>query len=130
MSLFDQNLQWLQQNDPELAQRVRSGLEDADIILQRSRTGMPNVLIQRGSRISLCIIPMIRLNIPGDHRSGCRLPEARNLFILGSGMGYLPLLIVQNYPNLRHVYIVDPSISVFRRHCGRLILLPCSNPRR
>ena len=62
MSLFDQNLQWLQQNDPELAQKC-SGLEDADIILQRSRTDAqcPH---SAESRISLCIIPMIRLNIP------------------------------------------------------------------
>jgi hypothetical protein len=42
------------------------------------------------------------------------LPRAHNVLVMGSGLGYLPLLLRQSHPALRHLYIADPSISIFR----------------
>ncbi len=115
MSLFEQNLNLLQQKDSSLANRLETEPEDTVVTLQKSKTGMPVAIVE-------CNGQKYALHDPNDPLRHAQnflnqikgLRETRNLAILGCGLGYIPLYIQQANPNIRHFYVFEPSLSVFR----------------
>ena len=115
MALYDQNLSLLQRKDPALARRVAEEGEDARVSLQKTKAGMPTLLVHTEQQT-------YALHHPEDPVGYCNtflstitgLDEARNIALLGCGLGYLPLLILQKRPAPRCFFLFEPSLSVFR----------------
>ena len=115
MNTFEKNLNLLKQRHPQLAKRVQSSQNDANVFLRKSKTGLPILLIQTETA-------MQALHHPDDPSAYNEqfvasiqgLKESRNIAILGCGLGYIPLLILQQSRGLQNFYIFEPSLSVFR----------------
>lgn len=115
MDLFQRQLTFINKRNPRLAQQLQSGIEDAPVQLQATKTQYPALLvrIENGFRA---------LHHPDDPIQHCRkllapitdLTEKHNIIVLGGALGYLPLLIQQAHPRFRNLMILYPSVSVFR----------------
>lgn len=115
MNIFEKNCLLLKQKYPQLARRVQSSHNDANVFLRKSKTGLPILLIQTETSLQA-------LHHPDDPaaydlqfiNSIQGLKETRNFAILGCGLGYIPQLILQQNRGLQNLFILEPSLSVFR----------------
>ncbi len=130
MSIYDQNLKLLQERNPQLAESLLTQENDANVQLQQTQTKMPTLLVRTETQV-------YALHHPEDPLGFCQkflasisdLSKAHNIAVLGCGLGYIPLLILQQRPNLRRLFILEPSISVFRAALHTVNLNPLlSNP--
>lgn len=116
MGLYNNSLDCLSVSNPHLFKQVNAEIHDANVQLQATKTQYPTVLVQTESGFSA-------LHHPDDPITHCKeiiasaqdLPEKHNIVLFGFGLGYLPLMLQQNYPNYRNLFILEPSISVFRQ---------------
>ncbi len=92
---------------------------------------MPTAVVQAmGQRIAL--------HHPGDPVGQTRefldsVPgwkKARNTAVLGGGLGYAPLWILQTQPKLRNLVVLEPSLTVFRAALQAVDLSPLLSDRR
>lgn len=116
MTLFDDNLRALRSTDPVLADRVERGGEDAPVALQKSQTGMPIAIVEMNGQAYALHHPQDPVQHAQELISRAQgIHEAQNLILLGCGLGYTPLLLLQVRSAWQHIYILEPSLSVFRK---------------
>jgi len=125
MTLYENNLHFLRQMNPELAQRIQGGVEDARISWQATQAPEPTLIVHTSEQA-------LALHHPGDPLGYCReflarIPQidaAHNIILLGCGLGYLPLLLLQRRPTMRNFLIFEPSLTVFRAALQTIDLQP------
>ncbi|MFB3787944.1 MAG: motility associated factor glycosyltransferase family protein [bacterium] len=106
----------LKKNHPALAALVQNGGEDARVSLQDTPSGAPTLIVQTSGKT-------YALHHPEDPLGHARQwlesrPEwkkARNIAVLGCGLGYIPILLHRAQPKLQHLFVLEPSLSVFRQ---------------
>ncbi|MBN2329098.1 MAG: motility associated factor glycosyltransferase family protein [Candidatus Omnitrophica bacterium] len=131
MNFFQHNLTFLRQRHSTLAERAANQTDDAPVNLQRAQSGAPTVIVQTQGKA-------FALHHPGDPIEHSRslldsIPrwrQARNIAVIGGGLGYTPLLMLQSKPKLQHLFILEPSISVFRAALHAVDLAPLLKDRR
>ena len=116
MDTYHTNLASLKIHHPALASLVQNRGEDARVSLQDTPSGAPTLLVQTPGKTYALHHPE---DPPGHARRMLEFrPEwqkARNIAVLGCGMGYLPILLHRDQPKLQHLFILEPSLSVFRQ---------------
>ncbi len=123
MSLYENNLQFLRQTHPSLADRVLKAADDVSASLKETKTTVPTLLIQKDNQYHALHHPEDPLAHGEQFLSSLdKLPEKHNLALIGFGLGYLPLQILHRRPDLRHLLIFEPSITVFRTALQRVNL--------
>ena len=126
MGVFEPNLIAVSRLDPNLSERLRSSEEDESIVLSATPEGVPTLGILRDGRTLLLHHPEAPLS---DARrmivSIQDAPRAWNFVVLGIGLGYVPLLLMEKRSRLPQVLVlVEPSLSVFRAACKTIDLRP------
>ncbi|RJP21263.1 MAG: DUF115 domain-containing protein [Candidatus Omnitrophota bacterium] len=125
MSIYEQNLNCLQTKDPFLAEQIAGGYEDADIQVQQTQSGMPTLLVRKENQSLALHHPQDPIGHSQTFLASIRdLRCAQNIALLGCGLGYLPLLILQQRPCPRRFFILEPSLSVFRAAMQTVDLTP------
>lgn len=115
MSIYDNNMKWLQARNPALAQRIIMGETDAPVAVRKSDSGMPiAVLTKNGQSLALHHPQDPAKNAQEYVENAKEMRGARIIVVVGCGLGYTPLVINSINPYFRHLYILEPSISVFR----------------
>ncbi|MEW6238134.1 MAG: 6-hydroxymethylpterin diphosphokinase MptE-like protein [Candidatus Omnitrophota bacterium] len=125
MTLYENNLHLLRQKNLELAHRIQSGEEDARISLQTTQASEPTLIVHTSNQA-------LALHHPGDPLAYSReflaqipqLDAAHNVILMGCGLGYLPLLLLQRRPAVRNFLIFEPSLTVFRAAMQSVDLQP------
>ncbi len=128
MSIYEDNIRRLRRINPNLAARVEGQTADASVLIQPTKTKAPTLLVQQNGKTCA-------LHHPTDPLTHCHefytsldgVNEARNILILGCGLGYFPLLLIQKHPALRRLFILEPSLSVFRAALRAVDLTPLMN---
>lgn len=115
MSIFDQNLVALQKKHPTLHQRVLNTDIDPAISLRKTKTHYPTLVVQKESKA----YALHHLEDPLTHAhqflaSIGDFEAAHNMALVGGGLGYLPLLMVQKRPDIRNLFVFEPSLSIFK----------------
>lgn len=116
MDTYHTNLASLKIHHPALAELMQNHGEDARISLQDTPSGAPTLLVHTPGKT-------YALHHPEDPLGHARRllesrPEwqkARNVAVLGCGLGYLPILLCRAQPKLQRLFILEPSLSVFRQ---------------
>lgn len=116
MDLSAKQLSILSKKNPALFNLLQSNIDDVSVQLQATKTQFPTLLVQSDKGYSA-------LHHPDDPISHCKeiiasiqdLSEKHNIILFGFGLGYLPLMLQQNHSHMRNVFILEPSISVFRQ---------------
>ncbi|MGC9326753.1 MAG: motility associated factor glycosyltransferase family protein [Candidatus Hinthialibacter sp.] len=131
MNFFQPNLMLLRESHPRLAEQAAHQSDDAPVQLQSAQSGAPIVIVQNQGKA-------FALHHPGDPIEHSRsflnsIPswkQSRNIAVIGGGLGYTPLLMLQSRPKLQHLFILEPSISVFRAALHAVDLTPLLKDRR
>lgn len=131
MNILQQNLSLLRQRNAELAARVVGFANDAQVSLQNTPSGSPTAIVRTQEQA-------FALHHPGDPigqsrsflESNPTWRKARNIAVLGGGLGYVPLLIHQAQSRLRNLFVLEPSLSVFRSALQVVDLSPLLGDRR
>jgi hypothetical protein len=115
MDIYQTNLHLLQQKDPQLARRVDQEADDATARVHTTPSKAPTIFIQSGGKTQALHHPQQPFEQSQQFLASIEnLHQAHNIAILGCGMGYIPLLIHNGQPSLQNLFILEPSISVFR----------------
>ncbi|HQL62306.1 MAG TPA: DUF115 domain-containing protein [bacterium] len=124
--LFDHNLSAVSRLDPDLAQALRSGREDESIVLGATSENVPSVGILRNGKTFLLHHPQKPLTDSREMIASIKdAPGAWNFAVLGLGLGYVPLLLLEGRKHPPDfLLLVEPSISVFRAACRQVDLRP------
>lgn len=115
MNVLQQNLNLLRRRDAALASRVVGFDGDAQAALQQTPAGTPTAIVKtQGQAFALH-----HLSDPVGHsraflEANPTWKKARNIAVIGGGLGYAPLLIHQAQLRLRNLFVLEPSLSVFR----------------
>jgi hypothetical protein len=115
MDIGQKQLTILSRVNVHLYQQIQSGNNDVNVQLQATKTQYPTLVVQTENGYSA-------LHHPDDPISHCReilasipdLHEKHNIILFGCGLGYLPLMLQQSKPTFRNLFIVEPTVSVFR----------------
>ncbi len=115
MSIFDQNLVALQKKHPTLHQRVLNTEMDPAISLRKTNTQYPTLVVQTESKA----YALHHLEDPLGHAhqflsSIEDFEAAHNMALVGGGLGYVPLLMIQKRPDMRNLFVFEPSLSIFK----------------
>ncbi len=125
MDLYDNNLNCLQRRNPALASRVEGGIEDARVSLQATEGKAPTLIVHTEKQ-------SCALHHPTDPLGQCQnflhsidaIKQSRNIALLGCGLGYPALILQQSFPNLQTLFVLEPSLSVFRTAMKSVDLTP------
>ncbi|MBI1388022.1 MAG: DUF115 domain-containing protein [bacterium] len=123
MTIFHENLIRLKKRDAALAARVESNEEDALLALRETPTPYPTLLVQHNGQTFALHHPERPLEHALEFVESVEgLAALRNLILFGCGLGYVPLLLRERARGLRHLYVLEPSLSVFRTALQRMDL--------
>ncbi len=116
MSIIQNNLQQLQQVNPALAAEVTGTREDANVSLQQTRSGTPTLIVHKADGAYALHHPENPIKHSTEFLSSIQeLPKAQNITFLGCGLFYLPHLLLKQRPLPRRLFLLEPSLSVFRK---------------
>ncbi len=106
----------LKMNHPALASLVQNGGEDARVSIQDTPAGAPTLILHTPERA----FALHHLEDPASHarqwlESRPEWKKARNIAVMGCGLGYIPILLYRAQPKLQHLFVLEPSLSVFRQ---------------
>ncbi len=131
MNLITKNTKILEQRNQTLANLISSNSIDAQTQLQAGKTQYPTLLVQTQNGISA-------LHHPDDPIGYCQnllnsiadLTAKHNIILMGCGLGYLPLLLHQSHQTFRNLFVLEPSVSVFRQALQTIDLTALLGDRR
>ena len=126
MDLFEQNIASINRLDPDLGDRLRSGEEDESVVIGGTPEGAPTLGVLRNGKTFLLHHPQTPFEDTRAMIESIRdAHSAWNFIILGIGLGYVPLVLMENrkYPP-ELMILVEPSISIFREACKNVDLRP------
>lgn len=126
MDVFVENLAAVRQLNPDLAERLRSDEEDESVVLSATPEGVPTLGVLRDGRTLLLHHPEQPLSDTRRMIASIKdAPSAWNFVVLGIGLGYVPLLLMEKRARLPEILLlVEPSLSVFRAACKTIDLRP------
>ncbi len=129
MDVFEKNLGAVRRLDPDLANRLRTGQEDESVVVMPTKEGSPTVGVMRGGQTCLLHHPETPIaDTRGMIKSIKDAPSAWNFIVSGVGLGYVPLLLLENRRHAPELMIlIEPSLSVFRAACKTIDLTPLLN---
>lgn len=131
MDIQQANLNALQQRYPDLAARIQSAEQDAEVALRNTDTNYPTLVVQKHGQWAALHHPQDPVMHAQQYaQSITGLASARNLMMFGFGLGYAALLARQTMKEPQRILIMEPSLSVFRAalqtvDLSNLMLDPC-----
>ncbi len=115
MDIQQANLQALQQRYPELAARLQSNQQDAEVALRKTATEHPTLVVQKHGQWAALHHPQDPIAHAQQYvQSITELPAARNVMMFGFGLGYAALLLRERMLEPQRILLMGPSLSVFR----------------
>ncbi|MDP8243592.1 MAG: DUF115 domain-containing protein [Candidatus Hinthialibacter antarcticus] len=115
MDIQQANLNALQQRYPQLAARIQSAEQDAEVALRNTDTAYPTLVVQKHGQWAALHHPQDPvMHAQQFVQSIDGLESARNLMMFGFGLGYAALLVQQVMKEPQRILLLEPSLSVFR----------------
>jgi len=115
MDLYAKNLSTLRDKHPLLAQKIEKVEALSSVEIIQGKIGLPTLRIRNNGDEGILLHSAYNpVKEAKNFISGYNLEETQFLIVLGFGLGYHVREILENYPWIKLLIIVEPNISLFK----------------
>lgn len=128
---FQANMALLQEYHPDTWQAVVDYPDEPLGEIRVAEDGKPNLLIHRADGVEIFLHDNSSPEAELPRYFGMVSESARGVvFFVGMGLGYSPLAIIKNRPQIHHLAVMEPTTGIFIQSLHALDLSPLLSDRR